>query len=170
VYKVAERGIIKSCLLKAHFCNHITSSTKFLYIFEVQLSQYSVWLRTKRSRFDLRKGQRTFPLASVSGYGAHPASCTKGTGGTFPGGKARPGRDADHSPPSSAEVMNEELYLLSTLCIHSVLWDCFTFLRLYFRSIKLLWTVVLHVCWWNPVSLNISPLKSNGNYMYQPLE
>jgi hypothetical protein len=24
-----------------------------------------------------------------------------------PGGKARPGRDADHSPPSSAEVKNE---------------------------------------------------------------
>jgi hypothetical protein len=36
-----------------------------------------------------------------------------GTGGPFPGGKARPGRDADHSPPSSAEVVNEELYLLS---------------------------------------------------------
>jgi hypothetical protein len=32
----------------------------------------------------------------------------------FPGGKARPGRDADHSPPSSAEIKNEqELYLLS---------------------------------------------------------
>jgi hypothetical protein len=25
----------------------------------------------------------------------------------YPGGKARPGRDADHSPPSSAEVENE---------------------------------------------------------------
>jgi len=30
-----------------------------------------------------------------------------GTGGPFPGGKARPGRDVDHSPPSSAEVKNE---------------------------------------------------------------
>jgi hypothetical protein len=30
-----------------------------------------------------------------------------GTGGPFPGGKARPGRDADHSPPSSVEVENE---------------------------------------------------------------
>jgi hypothetical protein len=30
-----------------------------------------------------------------------------GTGGPFPGGKAWPGRDADHSPPSSAEVENE---------------------------------------------------------------
>jgi hypothetical protein len=32
---------------------------------------------------------------------------TVGTGGSFPGGKARPGRDADHSPPSSAEVKKE---------------------------------------------------------------
>jgi hypothetical protein len=30
-----------------------------------------------------------------------------GTGGPFPGGKAQPGRDADHSPPSSAEVKYE---------------------------------------------------------------
>jgi hypothetical protein len=28
---------------------------------------------------------------------AHPASYTMGTDGTFPGGKARPGHDADHS-------------------------------------------------------------------------
>jgi hypothetical protein len=37
-----------------------------------------------------------------------------GTGNPFPGAKARPGRDADHSSASSAEVENEyELYLLS---------------------------------------------------------
>jgi hypothetical protein len=40
-------------------------------------------------------------------WGAHPASYSVGTGDSFPGGKARPGRDADHSPPSSAEVKNE---------------------------------------------------------------
>jgi hypothetical protein len=34
-----------------------------------------------------------------TGSGAHPASCTMGN--------VRPGRDADHSPPSSAEVVNE---------------------------------------------------------------
>jgi hypothetical protein len=46
--------------------------------------------------------------------GAHPASCPIGTGVSFPGGKARPGRDADHSPPSSAEFKNKfELYLLA---------------------------------------------------------
>jgi hypothetical protein len=47
-----------------------------------------------------------------------------GSGGPFPGGKARPGLDADHSPPSSAEVVNEqELYLLSASM--GILWDCF---------------------------------------------
>jgi hypothetical protein len=34
-----------------------------------------------------------------TGSGAHPASCAMGIGGPFPGGKVRPGRDADHSPP-----------------------------------------------------------------------
>jgi hypothetical protein len=46
-------------------------------------------------------------LCVQTGSGAHPASSPMGTGGTFPGGKARRGRDADHSPPSSAEVVNE---------------------------------------------------------------
>jgi hypothetical protein len=42
------------------------------------------------------------------------ATCPMSTGGPFPGRKARPGRGADHSPPSSAEFKNEqELYLLS---------------------------------------------------------
>jgi hypothetical protein len=46
-------------------------------------------------------------LCVQTGSGAHPASCTVGTGGPFPVGKARPGRDADQSPSSSAEVENE---------------------------------------------------------------
>jgi hypothetical protein len=52
-------------------------------------------------------------LCGQTGSRAHPASCTMGTTGPFPGGKARPERDADHSLPSSAQVKNEELYLLS---------------------------------------------------------
>jgi hypothetical protein len=40
--------------------------------------------------------------------GAHPASCTMGTG-SFPGVK-RPGRGADPPPLSSAEVENEYSY------------------------------------------------------------
>jgi hypothetical protein len=55
------------------------------------------------------RGERIVPLASCvqTGSGAHPASCTMGTGGPFYGTKARSGRDADHSPPSNAEVENE---------------------------------------------------------------
>jgi hypothetical protein len=46
-------------------------------------------------------------LCVQTGSGAHPASYTMTTGGSFPGGKARPGRDADHSPTSSAELKKE---------------------------------------------------------------
>jgi hypothetical protein len=46
-------------------------------------------------------------LCVQTGSGVHPASCTMGTGSPFPGGKARLGRDADHSPPSSTKVENE---------------------------------------------------------------
>jgi hypothetical protein len=53
-------------------------------------------------------------LCVQNGSGTHPASCQMGTGGPFPGGKARTGSDADHSPSSSAEIENEyELYILS---------------------------------------------------------
>jgi hypothetical protein len=46
-------------------------------------------------------------LCVQTGSGAHPASCAMSTGGPLPGGKARPGRDADHSPLFSAEVVND---------------------------------------------------------------
>jgi hypothetical protein len=49
----------------------------------------------------------SFNLCVQTGSGAHPDSCPMGTEGSFHGGKALPGRDADHSPPSSAEVVNE---------------------------------------------------------------
>jgi hypothetical protein len=59
-----------------------------------------------------------------------------GTGGPFLGGKARPGRDADHSPPSSAEVKNEqELYLLSP---HAIPWHATGSLYLYMLILPVL--------------------------------
>jgi hypothetical protein len=62
---------------------------------------------------DSGRGFFFYPCVQT-GSGAHPASYSMGTGGPFPGGKARSGSDADHSPLSSAEVKNEqELYLLS---------------------------------------------------------
>jgi hypothetical protein len=48
-----------------------------------------------------------------NGSGAHPASYPMGTRGSFPAIE-RPGRESDHSPPSSAEVEKFlELYLHS---------------------------------------------------------
>jgi hypothetical protein len=63
---------------------------------------------TGRSRFDPRHRRKDFSsnLCVQTGSEAHPASCPVGTGSPFPGAKARPGRDADHSPASSAEVEN----------------------------------------------------------------
>jgi hypothetical protein len=37
-------------------------------------------------------------LCVQTSSGAHPASYPMGTGGSFPGGKARPRRDAEHTP------------------------------------------------------------------------
>ena len=55
---------------------------------------------------------RDFPRPSRPAPGAHPASCTMGTG-SFAGVK-RPGRGVDHPLPSSAEVEERvELYLYS---------------------------------------------------------
>jgi hypothetical protein len=55
---------------------------------------------TGRSKFDPRQRRKdsSSSLRVQIGSGAHPASCTMGTGGPFPGTKARPGRDADRSP------------------------------------------------------------------------
>jgi hypothetical protein len=73
------------------------------------LSQYSVLLRTGRPVFVPRQRQRIFSsnLCVQTSSGAHPASYTIGTGGSFPGRKAPPGCGADHSPPSSAKVKKE---------------------------------------------------------------
>jgi hypothetical protein len=68
------------------------------------LSRYSDWLRAGRSGNRFPVGARF--LAHVqTAPGAHPASCTMGTG-TFPRVEW-PGRGADHPPPSSAEVKKE---------------------------------------------------------------
>jgi hypothetical protein len=59
-----------------------------------------------RSIFDARQRRKDFSCVQT-GSGAHQASYAMCTGGPFRDGKARPGSDADYSPPSSAEVENE---------------------------------------------------------------
>jgi hypothetical protein len=56
-----------------------------------------------------RQGQRIFSLPSVSRLALRPTQPPVQwvPGVLSPGVKARPGRVADHSPPSSAEVVNE---------------------------------------------------------------
>jgi hypothetical protein len=50
-----------------------------------------------------------------------------GTGGPFPAAKVRPENDADHSPPSTAEVKNWVGALpLSPCASKAVLWDYFS--------------------------------------------
>jgi len=61
-------------------------------------------LRAGRPGIESRWGRDFRPVQT--GPGAYPTSCKMGTG-SFPGGKVRPGRAADHSPPSTAAVMKK---------------------------------------------------------------
>jgi hypothetical protein len=73
------------------------------------LSQYSVWLRTGWSevRYVAEREDFSSSLCVQTSSGAYPRSYPMGSGVLFRGCQARPGRYADHSPPSSAEVKNE---------------------------------------------------------------
>jgi hypothetical protein len=91
----------------------VTSNKLFTAIIRVSRVAQSVYClatgwTTGRSRFDPRQRRKdfSFSLCVQTGSGAHPASCTMGTEGPFPRDKAWPGREAEHSPPSSAEVEN----------------------------------------------------------------
>jgi hypothetical protein len=63
--------------------------------------------KTKGLEFESRWGH-DFSLLHVvrTGFGAHPAAYPMGIGGCFPG------PEADHSPPSSAEVKNVWVYVV----------------------------------------------------------
>jgi hypothetical protein len=65
--------------------------------------------RGSRVRLSAEAGNFSLHHRVQNGSGAHPASYAMGTGGSFPGVK-RPGREANHSPPPSAEVNNAWRY------------------------------------------------------------
>ena len=78
-----------------------------------QRSHCSDWLRAGRSgyRIPVQGGGRDFPHPSRPVLGpTQPPGCR-----VFPGGKERPGRDADLSPPSSAVVMKGQSYTSTPL-------------------------------------------------------
>jgi hypothetical protein len=66
-------------------------------------------------RFPAGAGNFSLHHRVQNGSGAHPASCPMDTRGSFRGVKL-PGRESDHSSPSSAEVKNAWSYT-STLPI-----------------------------------------------------
>jgi hypothetical protein len=68
------------------------------------VSIVSGWLR-----FDPQQRRKDYfsSLCVKTGSGAHPDSCTMGTGGSLPRANVQLGRDTDCSPPSAAEVENE---------------------------------------------------------------
>jgi hypothetical protein len=91
--------------------------------------------RGSRVRFPAGAGNFSLHHRIQNGSDAHPASYPMGTGVSFPGVKW-PGREADHSPPSSAGVKERvELYFHSP---NTPSWrdaqlkhrDSFTFLHL----------------------------------------
>jgi hypothetical protein len=65
---------------------------------------YGAGDRGSRFRFLADAGNFSLHHRVQNGSGYHRASCPMGTRGFFPGGVKRSVREADHLPPSSAEV------------------------------------------------------------------
>jgi hypothetical protein len=80
--------------------------------FCVCMSVYSDWLRAGRSGDGIPVGTK-FSAPVQTGPGAHPASCTMGTG-SFPGVK-RPERGASPPPSSTEANQRVKLYLYALL-------------------------------------------------------
>jgi hypothetical protein len=100
-------GIMLQCLHgRSHpvkLTVHVSAPTGFCKLLP---DETGTQIRAEESAEKLT-GTTLMYLSLQTGSGVHPASCPMGTWYPFPGGKARPGSDADHSPPSSAEVVNE---------------------------------------------------------------
>ena len=76
--------------------------------FAEQRSWYSVWLRAGRSGHRIPVGAKFSRTCPDRPWG--PLSLLYNGSRVFPGGKERPGRDADPSPPSSAVVKKGQSY------------------------------------------------------------
>jgi hypothetical protein len=69
-------------------------------VFDYGLDDWTIQLRQRRKDFSSN-------LLSPDWLLGPPSLLSNGYQGPFLGGKAQPGHDADHSPPSSAKVFNE---------------------------------------------------------------
>jgi hypothetical protein len=117
--KHISEGMIITCIFKI-----------VQFVYSEAGSRYSVWLRAGRQRsqeFESRQGQEC-PLLHVIQIVSrvHLASYTMGIGASFPGGKAAGGGEADHSPPTNAEVKKMDIYTSTPPYAYR---DNFTFLK-----------------------------------------
>jgi hypothetical protein len=69
---------------------------------QIRIEEYKIQPDTRTTRVLYPTEDFSSSLCILTGSGDHPASCPMGTGG-----KAWLGHDADHSPPSSAEIKYE---------------------------------------------------------------
>jgi hypothetical protein len=85
-----------------------------------------------RSRFDPRQRQEDFSssFCAQTGSGAHPASCTMGTGGPFSWVKCGRGVTLATHPPLVPRSWISRSNTSSSWASIGVLWDCFIFFTL----------------------------------------
>jgi hypothetical protein len=99
------------------------------------VSDYGLDDQAIEDRSPARAKDFSSSLCVQTGSGAHPASCTMGTGGPFSGGKARHRRDADHSPHLLPRLRLSRSYTSSPpKRSHGVYRDSFTLLYLRNRN------------------------------------
>jgi hypothetical protein len=80
------------------------------------VSGYRLDYRTIEVRSPTEAKDFSSNLCVQTGSGAHPTYCRMGTGDIFRGGKAWPGRDADHSPHAVPRSWMSRSYTSSPSC------------------------------------------------------
>jgi hypothetical protein len=102
IHRDAGKGILWSSESSGMYCRVLNWLSTDV---SEELSQYCVRLQAWQPGFDRWQRQRIFPLASVPRSAVRPTQPSiQWIPRSFPGVKARPGRDAGHSPPSSVKV------------------------------------------------------------------
>jgi hypothetical protein len=108
--------------------------------------------------FSVGAGNFSLHCHIQNGSGAHPASYPMGTKG-FSLGVKRPGREADHSPPSSAEVKNDWSYTF--IFLQDMFWSfCWIFM---FYRLDAIISQIKHILCWHQ-NLQLSTIKSEKFY------
>jgi hypothetical protein len=93
--------------ITVHYNGYVQASMRSRVSSVSIVSDYGLDDRAIGVRFPAGSKYFSSILCVQTGLCGPPSLLYNGYRGPFPGGKKRPGRDADHSTPSSAEVVNE---------------------------------------------------------------